>query len=632
MILTTLLHILFTGPQSSKAALILLALCSLSWLFGLPLRRSSEQGTAFGFMVMAGSANLALFLSRAFDVSTSWFGPATLVIALAHSFALRVILTGEASQKTAESQKLTPLAGITLAGLLLALWGLRVVQIDPSSSLSSHLGWIPLYAAEVFQSGRFPRPDELAAGDGILESVSYVADLQGLVLLVGWAGITNYAAAYVAASALAMMLALVVLTTALRQQAAVILFLAMVVALAALDPFFRTAIGRQWGDTFLLLGGSLIVVVLTGPDTVRSRALTAAAAGGFLVFSRHYSALYWAVLMVVGWLVVSIRQRQLDIWPWIGLTALFLVDAAREIGCLLSPPSPWYPGSRQVAEVPTDSAYWISGILHDLGFLQEYRLIPLVMMVRLAWLAAITAAAVLSWRRRQAPWWWLLPLGVFALPLFMQAVTGYRTSGAVNKLMIFVVWLPAWLPALVIDREFSGLRTFLPSRHHVIAGMTVLFLMVLALSQFLGRWAAIGQNIYRAHIAEIGIDHDLRQSLGENFSSQVTSRPLIYFYYEPGLALRYYIGGRIFSDLDWYGNTVRTIMPLATDMGDLVRRLECPNLWIGAPFTYTGFDFQDDQRLRTGLTFDQPPPWVALDIQQGRSRFILTRPEWCNAK
>ncbi|CAA7613656.1 conserved membrane hypothetical protein [Candidatus Terasakiella magnetica] len=620
-----LVRLLLLDFAPAATALYGLAFLVLSLLVGLPLRRGPVQNAAFGLLILGGAADLSLYGLRELAAPAIWFGPLTLIIALAEVWALRLLVL------TDRPQPYPPLA-LSDAALLLVflagLWVVRIIQADPSSSLSSHLGWIPLYAAESLRLGRFPQPAELAGGAGILESVAYASDMIGLTILAAWAGEVKPYPAYLASSILAAGLAVTVLARALApSRLAVAVFLVLCAALMGLDPFFRTVIGRHWGDTFQILGGALILAVLTGPDGLRPRMLAAAGAAAFLVFSRHYAAVYWAALMGIGFIAVTWQQRRLDLRPWLALTTLFLINAAREIWAILAQPTPWYPGNRQVAEMPTSAHYWVSGILHDLGLLTEGA-VGLPTLVRALYLVAPVLALGLVPALRRRPGVLLLPFVVLAAPFILQALTGYRTAETINKMMIIAVFFSAWYPAHVLALCAGEQRWRSPApaweRKAVGAASAVVLFAVILASGPLTRFVHWGFDAYRAHNVDRNIAERLQDSLGERYAEEA-ARPLIYTYFEPGLGLRNYIGGDVYRDFDWWGATVRGKMAGAHDLGDLVAQLGYPNLWISAPHNYGAYSGPDQERFQHELTEVETAPWVERVITFNHARFVVVR-------
>lgn len=613
-----LLDILIAEPGPLSTATAVMAYLGLSLLLGSVLRRGFAQNAAFGFLLLGGGANLALFTLRALDGSTGWLGPLALAYAAIGAAILRLGVLTEPFRPP----PLTWADALLIAPVLLGLWAVAMIQVEPSSGLSSHLGWVPQYVKASFALGQFVQPDDLAAGQGLMVAISYVADALGLVGLAAWVGMGDLYPAYHATSILASGLAFVVVARRFGGHFLVMAaFVALCAAMAAADPLFRTVLLRHWGDTFMVLSGALMLTSLSAKNAEQAWK-AAAAAAIFAVFSRHYAMLYGGMVIMLGWYLIAIRNHRP--WrPWIVLGILACILASREIWCLLTQPSPWYPGSQLLATAPGGWEYWVTGTLHDLGIMTAGAFSLPAMAVRALYLPAMVIAAILAWR--QGPWL-LRPLLVMALPFTLEIITGYRTPSDINKLLIVIVLLPAFVPAWVLLHSgwqpAFGMR--LPARAGLVAGGLAIAAFV-ALSGPMGVVADSMRELYRSKNVDRSVALAMAAQLGGRVEAEA-QRPIVYVSFEPGMGLRNFIGGDVTRDLDWQGETVLAQVADAADLGNLVARLGHPNIYIGFDRIYPGFDRPGRDRLEAELFAPLAgKPWVEAEIAAGTGRFIVTR-------
>lgn len=632
-----MLDLLLLGNQQIAVGGWVAAFLVLSLGIGRAVRLSPLEGAAFGFLVLAGAADLAMFAARALVIPTPWFGPLTLAFAALIISALRRILPSVPSAP-GENRAAFALAVLVTAGVL---WTLRIIQIDPLSSMSSHHGWLALYVENSFRLGHLAKVEEMAFGHGYLTSIFYNVDLMGLVAFGEWAAAGSAWAAYSAGSTLAAMLSVAVLAHALRpSRAALGVFAALVLVLLATDFLYRTTMARNWGDAIQFLGGAVMLYFMSRGIDLRRAALWTGAAAIFLVFSRHFGAFYAGMILGFGYLAVWRLEGDRRLWPWIGLGVLLVGFSAREIWCILVPPSPFYPGQKLVEVAPAAGSMMIIGSLNDLGITTEGRLSAFLIGPRNLYLAALSALLVLHgrrlWNRPRLLFPYLAPLLLVALPQVLQAGVGYRSDPTYSKTTLIGLHLMAFYPAFAVmmaapslsatARRAGAMATFLALV--VTASMTLPRLVPDALPWREGptavlRWAA---KLYRDHNLDLNMAERLRDSEGVSMP-ELAARPILYFHYEPGLALRHFIGGDFFCDLDFWSAPVRSHFGEAATLGELVARLGYPNLYLSFadPTLYARYFDDGWRKYEAEIRTLERQPFVDKVVRHNNGTFYVTR-------
>ncbi|MBR9973896.1 hypothetical protein [Magnetospirillum sulfuroxidans] len=637
MSLLELLFLDFTQRQVLACTALFL---TLSWAIGRGLRLGGLLAPAFGFLLLCAAATLAMLGLRQTGASLTWFGPLVLAGTVALVLALRMALPPLPAAPPDNRAWLIAVSAI----LIITVWSLRIIQLDPSASLSSHHGWYPLYIEGSFQIDRFGRVEDFAFGNGYLASISYGLDLMGLVALGKWFGPFSAWHAYSAASTLAALLSLCVLAEALRaSRAALVCYGLMVLALLAGDFLYRTTMARNWGDAMLYLGGAVMLVTLTQGQDIRRRALWTAAASLFLVVGRHYGAFYSGLIMIAGYGATWRLQRQPDLRPWLGLGIILLILSSREIACILAPPSPYYPGSKLLEVAAPPQSMLLSGTLNDLGVLTDGHLAPTVIGLRNLYLLAALVLTAIWWRQRTQRLSWLatglLPLALAALPQILQYLTQYRSSHEYSKTTLVAIHLFAWYPAYVLGRV-TPLWRWRPSLRLLIAalvvgggiavtGGTVVLTAKAGIDLRQGPSALLNWAFtrYRDHNVDLNIARLMREQWNEREIAEITARPVLYLHYEPGLGLRNFMGGQLFCDLDFWGPTVQQAADASSSLPDLIARLGYPSIYLsyGDSSLYSRYQPQHWNRFAAEFASIGTAQWIERSVTYRTATLLVPK-------
>lgn len=619
-------HLLLTGSAQAAtfgwAALFL----ALSLGVAIALRRPNLEGLAFGLLSLTGAADLALYVLRGWGLPIVWHGVATLAFLIPITLALR--LWGLPAPAQRPRPAWAELGLWSMVGL--AFWAIRIIQINPSTSLSSQLGWAPLYLQSSFAEGRFLVPGDFSFSVGPVGSLFFAVDMLGVAALPGSLGAESFYPSYLATSILGVGIALLLILDSLRGHLPAQMALLVVLAgILATDTQTQAAILRHWGDTVLILGGALILHGLCRGRDMVPALRTAIQASVFLVLARHYGAVFSAFLMAGGAMaVIAVQRREaLRLWPaWVCAGLLLTAFSLREIYFFLNP-TPFYPGSRLLAQVTTGFAYHLVGALNDWGLMRDD--LPSPFNPKLAWAYALAA---LLWLRRDQ---WrtdprrlaicLAPFIVMLLPLVLHVLTGYRSSGQTNKPYLMAVFFTAFFPGFavywLVSPHWAARQIKL-----VLSGAGV----VLVAWALVGGWLGVGpgralaliKNIYDSYNIDRGIWSALAAEPG--LVEDVAGRPIMYFYCEPGMGLRNYVGGKLIGDKDYWSADVQAAVKAAPDLGSWLAGQGWPNLYLSS--------LRDYRSYIDGATmppFDRDAleglPWVERVIRFRDAELVIVR-------
>lgn len=631
-------YFLLNEPQFSTALFTGFFLL-LSGIIGLALRRPWIVGAVWGFLILAGSADLALFISRSLGLSTSLFGILVALLCAVIVFVFRLLLfkkppTRETTSKT--------FVAVVLA-LTVIIWMGNILHPLPDAGFSSHHGWVPLYIQESFSSGKFLNIEDMAFGHGLMTTLYYPADLLGMVALSGWFGLDEVYPAFNAGSIVATILMFALLSRSLKKNfIALIAFFVLTIVMFGFDPFFRTVLGGNWGDVLMYLGGALVCYYLCKGEDMGRALFLAAVASTFLVFARHYGAFYSAIIIafcfVVSWAILGERKFK----PWLAIGVLGAIFSARELYYLLGRFTQYYPGSWQMERAVFSKGQMFSGTLTDWGIFDASNISMDGLSIRALYVVVL---AIVLWRllaetknNKLRIVALLAPLVVLAAPLTLQVLTGYRTNSAYSKLYILGVFIFAWYPAFLLTHlNFDQPKAALGSRFRlsIIAG-TVMGVVLLgwAASEKIKPARVVGTsleetlaNVFKDNIVDRGIAAALRSELSANEMLDVINRPVMYVYFEPGASLRLYLGGDFLKDLDFWSVPVNEQIKNAESFENLLFNLGYPNLYIGLmpKGEFPNFGIQNKAGIVAEIESYKTAPWLDRVVEYGDAKFFIVR-------
>ncbi|MBH90025.1 MAG: hypothetical protein CMF71_07365 [Magnetovibrio sp.] len=562
----------------------------ISTFIGINLGRQWVEGTVWGFLVLSGSANLAVFLSRGFDLPTSWYGILVLIIVLVICPILRQLCFCYSvnSQHHKKSYILILILFTTI------IWAGNIIHPFPDSGFSSHHGVVPLYIQESFALGHFVTIKDTAFGEGLMTSLFYPADLLGLVALSGWLGTDEVYPAFNAGSITASILTFAILSSSIRNhRLALITFFFLTIINFSFNSFFRTALGGNWGDVLMYLCGALVCYYLSQSARIERAFLIGAVASIFLVFSRHYGAFYSAFIIAICFFISLRTQKNWNIRPWLVVGALWCIFSFRELYYLFGNFTQYYPGSWQLERRQLNIEELFLGSLTDWGLIDGSSLSFSSISIRSLYILVLAISVWRAFILKKIDVEWMIsvfaPFVVLLAPLALQILTGYRTNSLYSKTYILGIFFFAWYPAYLLTHSDLGQFTSLLGRQYNRIATILMFLTL--------GWIVVDRvgvkNIYKSNleksleqvfsdsIPDREIVAVLRRELSSVELNEVIGNPIMYLYYEPGTSLRLYLGGEFLKDIDFWSVPVREKILISKSFKELLHHLNYPNVYIG---------------------------------------------------
>lgn len=613
----------------------------ISVIVGTALRRNLFEGLALGFLLVIASTDCSYYVAREAGLSLAVF--AGLSIALL-TFLVAVLRQMPILPHPTEPTHWWAVA-LVAATIWPVAWITNIVMPDPSAGYAIFQAWNPLYLSASVDAGKFLLAEQVRFGDGIaMQSLAYAADIFGpAALIVRVFGIEANAALY-GAHIFAVLATLGVLSAALGNRlVAQIVFALLTLVFFKWADAYRVALGDNWGDNVLFLSGALTCYYLARHRLDGDLLPAAALAASFLVFGRNFGAFYFAVLGIVLFAMDYRHQGLKRLWIWLTVGILGTVFALKELIQVLVY-GPYYPRAGVESDAVWDIGSRLRVIATDLGLLQHDYILNLPVPAVTISLGAL--AVVLLGRRfksEDAPSIMTmgLPLLVAVLPVLLELLTGYRARPVGSKLYIVTIFLLSWYPAYLA----CALPTFALPRvpGKLIAAGALSACVVIAGGGYVavtwlqkkiesrGGWNDYSEWVfqsYRNNNADLIIAQQIA-ARGPAYLENVRMRPILYFYYEPGIGLRYFLGGDITDDWDFWSVPVQERLAQASSLTDLMDALDWPNISVGyKPFVtpVKTAQYPAWTKFKTELENLAGQQWVREVFSHGNSDFYITSP------
>ena len=620
-----------------------LAYLALSLTIGAVFRRNIPEALFMGFLVLAAGSNLCLYVFRGLRLDLTAFAAAAVFLSLLIAGLLRVSIDA----KGAFDFRLSPVFILTAGPLLAAIWFSQVLMTEPAAGMSSHQAWYPLYLTESFNQGYFLTHADMRFAPGFLGSLLFATDLAGIAALGAWIGAENGYAPFLAAAIAAGISCAALLVHGLRRDpVASIGFGLFFLVYFRLDPDFRLLIGANWGDVLMYMSGVGVMYYLMAADTTDGDIGTdgyvlAAAAALILPFSRTYGIFYAFVICAVCLALHWRRRGGLDWRVWGGVFVLGCVISSREIYNLINAVSPYYQSGRYLFKFA--HSQW--GLLvQNIGIdIADRR--PLIGQALYGAYLAVAAAGIgmyfLKKTVRRIPLDVLLaPLVLILAPSILMLLTAGYSALGYSKLFGIAIFLHVYYPWRVL--AVSGLgrdaAAFL-ARYRLPLGGAVLAALIggavvsadkirnhRIVRDGIGPTLDCAFETYRLNNVDLLIARKLRDR--PQLLSVLRTRPVLYFHYEPGLTLRYFVGGNLFSDLDFWSNEVYEAMAESRSFEETVERLGNPVIYISymTGFSYAGFAPDDRWKKFSSEILDlDRADWIADTVSISGARLYFPK-------
>jgi hypothetical protein len=76
----------------------------------------------------------------------------------------------------------------------------------------------------------------------------------------------------------------------------------------------------------------------------------------------------------------------------------------------------------------------------------------------------------------------------------------------------------------------------------------------------------------------------IKGEINQDELNKIIEKKILYFHYEPGIGLRYYLGGDLFKDLDYWSDPVQKVLDSEKSFASFICRLGSPNLYLSYGF------------------------------------------------
>ena len=613
---------------------------AVSYLLGcICLRRPLFEGLAIGFLIFTAGSNLSFYFCKQQTVPLSYFPSFSIfIIVFVLLFLWRLLYRS--------ADRFVSITFYELSSLVIIwpiVWVVNIINPEPSAGYSAFQAWYPLYLMASNNFGLFLSPTDMTFGVGVLtNTLHYAIDILGPAAFLTQFGIDENGAVY-GAHITAVLLMFGVLVSAIGPrffgQAT---FVLLTVIFFRFGSSYRTVLGDNWGDNLLFLPGALICYYLVFSRSFVQFIPLAVMASAFMVFARHFGAYYFAFIGICGFFLSYYLKKSINWAKWLGIVALGSTFALKEL-IQVWRYGPYYPRDHLADQIGMTVSARFLAISRDLGFVSESVILALpIPSLFFAGLAFLVVHTTKIWRNHQSPWsiQTLAPIFVVAAPVTLELITGYRSPGVGSKPYICMIFFLSWYPAFLMSHmpDSAVMCSSNKNDRFAIFGLGTFVMVILTvfgsvwLSQRplgkmgLENYINFAFESYRHNNFDRGIVKKLEKQ-GPDFVREVRSRPLLYFHYEPGIGLRWFLGGDITKDWDYWSVPVQEHIRESVSFEDFMEKLGWPNISIGYPsVTSSAGTWGDPTALKFKADIEglSEKDWVSKTINYRKSILYIT--------
>lgn len=602
------------------ALLFVLTICML--IGNVIIKGNTALGTTTALLSLVAAGDLSYFLCFYLDLSGTVFLCAFVLLSLLLTVSFKALYQDSFRQQKQVASVKKIIEYLFFTAILIFFFLSATLEVTEASA-GSHFfqAWNPLYAAYVGKMGVFHLPDGANLTSGFLTSGQYYApNSLGLVLLASIAGMTDpknlfylYNSICILATVLTFSLLLHSLSTRkfhLQQ----IIFLFLLFVFSALDYNFRLVYVGNFSDEILYLSAALLFYLFVNEGNYRSpdkKYPLIILTSSFFVLGRNYGLYYLGVFCLLYWLPLFrnelesnqnnlscsifslVKKHQLVIVVTIAISLKEVVQiVVHGIHFPRSTIQDIYPYSFDLFKSGLISGLNIGYLRNGISFN-----IHSIYLVSLGFSLIFCMALKLKSKSTYLIST-LKPLIFLLLPLFLEILTQYRKSPDFSKLyipfMFFSVWYPAYIYKIsftATDWEDSYFRESFLKVTYLAALLVVIYCAAYPSSSFY-RLYSIDQYIssseraiqnrlngivqYKRH--EEVLFENMKNGFPEQELKGIVKHPVVYFHLEPGLGFRYFAGGNIQNDFDFFSDSVQEILSKSKNVDEFFSRLGYPNL------------------------------------------------------
>lgn len=560
------------------------------------LRQSFFEGLAVGLALLAAGFGCAFYAASALGMPIWTFVAGGAAVTGIFIALLRLVVF-----KTRPSRRPTIfpvwLAIAVIVGVILVV---RLMTPEPQAGYSLYQAWNPLYLDASFAADRFIDVEKTSIGAGFLgASMLYPIDMLGLSAVTAYLfGLSSHVA-NLGSSIAAVIGAFTILAYGLRRSPwAVFLFCGLFLCAWRFSPKFSFPTIDNTIDHLIYLCGAIALYYLCcGPAGAAARRGSAVLLS-MSAIARPYGAAYAAVVGLMTFsrdLIDSPRIRTLV--QWIPVAVIATICAVRELYLLINF-GPFAARSTMTQIAPPSLEKSISGIVRDLGIVPAEQIFRFPFPVILLSLAALIAFAIV-WRKRlmRRPGILLIifaPTVLLLAPVLVELATGYRKTSAGSKLYFVGLFFFAWYPCWLLSR-IKALQAFPPfiRKAATVAGICLIVSSGITAAwknDGIKSWYTWAVGIYRANNTDRAMALAIQDAVSSpSEMKSIVERPILYTYYEPGLGIRYFMGGALTGDFDLWSDKVQARLDAGQPVTNILHDLNWPSVYLSYPHFASGY-------------------------------------------
>ena len=602
---------IFISAVVTLSCVLLTCVCAV--YTGRLINKRGVIGITLGFLSLCGGANMGLWLVRSFRFSAPMIVPFSILFIIILALMIRLIF----SQKDTLSKMEISWDRYHIMAMSLPVLIILLPIITPAYPLASANffdAWTPLWISDSLEAGRFLIPAETALGRGFLTSADdYEWNVLGFVALLCTVSSVKPIIVSIAVQYAAKIFSIILIYAAISPCSR----MALPVGIGFAMTFFTNRgtglmiTGRSWDDVFLLASAGIFFAAAI-PGEHKERLKLIIIFSMFLGWGRKYAFFYGVVFSLCALTLLFIKSYGLKNAIKLLLPAgvIGILSILRPLQLMAQHKSFTYPRTNILDLYPRDLVKSVLGVLSDIGLLQQLDKSEIFIPSSAGlWLFLLVFFIVKRTSKNNCNIDMMaiyFPLLLPAAAIALEILTGYRKSTDFSKLFVssvpFVVGY-VW----VLYRELSNFKFLALSaiyrKQFIIAILCCFAIDTGVHIRRVGVCFASNLGFLDIRPSELKMVDTLKKKLKPAEYQKIIDRPTMYLHYEPGIGYRYFAGGKISNDLDFWSDDVQKLISNSGSINQYMSQLGNPNVYVSyEPFyhKYTGYSSADRFLLKLG--------------------------------
>ncbi len=598
---------------------IVLIYCIFALLGRFLIKNNFVLGAVLAYLITSGASATAYTLCHIFGLGPFEFWLAFLGIGIFTFWAARQSIPEHLFLFAIENDVRGYIYLAICVFLVLGFTYLSTISVTEASAATQFFqAWNPIIASHIRETGEFGFSGDANLKMGmLLSSDYYAANTRGLIVAAALLGIADMQSLFYLYNALSILATVLVFTLLLqtllvrKSYFPAILFLFLLAYFALTETNTRIFLVSNLSDEVLYLSAASVVFALffnLDSQAWVARLKAAVFLSIFMAIGRNYGLAWFGALALVYILVFLRSSKPHSLFDAVNKTFNFIKKdwALWAVAVLITGKEilqiilfgTQFPRIAISTKIEYNWPQLEAAILNGLNIL--YTGNGYMFTLHSIYIPILALSAGLLWYNRSGRGvirGLFLPLIILAFPILLEVLLQFRKSLNFNKLYVPVIFFSIWYTPWCIRYMIDNMPKLSSAKLRIsVFSFSILLIAIVFWVESSPRHRKTSlkdafafnakmitdrlNGFVRYERQEKALVDQLRATMKPKRFQHLVAQPAMYFHYEPGLGYRYYLGGNIGNDFDFFSPSTLKLIEKAKTGRDFFCKLGMPNLLV----------------------------------------------------